>query len=112
MMQGVVDAFTSIARTERLPGLFRGLGPTLLTNAPFSALYYMFYKELQTRLTRVRGLNPSKPSPQHALPQHCIAPASSIDAGWALGLLCPDWRHSGPTAPPNPCPNPKYTLSV
>ena len=25
----------------------------MLTNAPFSALYYMFYKQLQTRLTKV-----------------------------------------------------------
>ena len=54
--QNVAHAFTSIARTERLPGLFRGLGPTLLTNAPFSALYYLFYKELQTRLARVRSI--------------------------------------------------------
>jgi len=51
--QGVVDAFTSIARKESPAGLFRGLGPTVLTNAPFSALYYMFYKQLQTRLTKV-----------------------------------------------------------
>jgi len=51
--QGVVDAFRSIARKESPAGLFRGLGPTVLTNAPFSALYYMFYKQLQTRLTKV-----------------------------------------------------------
>ena len=52
--QGVVDAFRSIARKESPAGLFRGLGPTVLTNAPFSALYYMFYKQLQTRLTKVK----------------------------------------------------------
>ena len=52
--QGVLDAFRSIARKETPAGLFRGLGPTVLTNAPFSALYYMFYKQLQTRLTKVR----------------------------------------------------------
>ena len=53
--QGVVDAFKSIARKESPAGLFRGLGPTVLTNAPFSALYYMFYKQLQTRLSKVRS---------------------------------------------------------
>ena len=48
-----MDAFRSIARQESPAGLFRGLGPTVLTNAPFSALYYMFYRQMQTRLSKV-----------------------------------------------------------
>jgi hypothetical protein len=68
-LQGIVDAFTSIARKESLAGLFRGLGPTVLTNAPFSALYYMFYKQLQSRLSKViasaAGGHVSIPVPTH-----------------------------------------------
>ncbi|EIE21162.1 mitochondrial carrier, partial [Coccomyxa subellipsoidea C-169] len=37
----------SSVQTEGLRGLFRGLGPTILTNAPFSAFYYLFYTSLQ-----------------------------------------------------------------
>ena len=45
-----LDALVSIARTEGIRGLYRGLGPTILSNAPFSALYYAFYTRLQARL--------------------------------------------------------------
>ena len=34
-------------RTEGLRGMYAGLGPTALSQAPFSALYYMFYTRLQ-----------------------------------------------------------------
>ena len=44
-----LHALGSIARSEGLRGLYRGLGPTMLSNAPFSALYYMFYTRLQVR---------------------------------------------------------------
>jgi solute carrier family 25 protein 38 len=44
-------ALATIAREEGgLRGLFRGAGPTVLTNAPFSALYYLFYTRLQAAL--------------------------------------------------------------
>ncbi|KAK9908427.1 hypothetical protein WJX75_007684 [Coccomyxa subellipsoidea] len=47
---GTVSALRIIARTEGIKGLFRGLGPTILTNAPFSAFYYLFYTSLQEHL--------------------------------------------------------------
>ena len=40
-------------RTEGLAGLFRGLGPTIVTNAPYSAFYYLFYTSLQQRMQQV-----------------------------------------------------------
>lgn len=47
--RGTLHALGTIARTEGLRGLYRGLGPTILSNAPFSAIYYMFYTRLQVR---------------------------------------------------------------
>lgn len=44
-------ALRMIAKTEGLRGLYRGLGPTLLSNAPFSALYYLFYTRLRNKLS-------------------------------------------------------------
>lgn len=51
-IQNTWSALSTIVRTEGARGLFRGVVPTVATNAPFSALYYMFYKGLQTRLTK------------------------------------------------------------
>ena len=44
-----VSALAAIARAEGARGLFRGLGPTVAANAPFSALYYSFYSRLRVR---------------------------------------------------------------
>jgi solute carrier family 25 protein 38 len=51
--RNTVHALSTIAREEGIRGLYRGLGPTILANAPFSALYYTFYTRLQERLRRV-----------------------------------------------------------
>lgn len=40
----------SIAKKEGMAGLFRGLGPTVVANAPFSALYYLFYSRTKEYL--------------------------------------------------------------
>ncbi len=52
-MQSTWDALSTIVRAEGPRGLFRGVVPTVATNAPFSALYYMFYKNLQSQFTKV-----------------------------------------------------------
>lgn len=44
---GTAHALASITRERGLQGLFSGVGPTLLANAPFSAIYYVFYTQLQ-----------------------------------------------------------------
>lgn len=46
----VGQALTSIATTEGPRGLFRGIVPTVLANAPFSAFYYLFYTRLREHL--------------------------------------------------------------
>lgn len=48
--RGTLHALATIAHQEGLKGLYRGLGPTVLSNAPFSALYYTFYTQLQEKL--------------------------------------------------------------
>lgn len=50
--KNTLDAMSTIVRSEGPRGLFRGVVPTVITNAPFSALYYMFYKQLQSKLTQ------------------------------------------------------------
>lgn len=50
--RNTMHALTTIVKQERLRGLFRGVVPTVATNAPFSALYYLFYKQTQDRLTK------------------------------------------------------------
>ena len=49
--RNTLHALATIAREEGgVRGLFRGAGPTVMTNAPFSALYYLFYTRLQAAL--------------------------------------------------------------
>jgi solute carrier family 25 protein 38 len=45
-------ALSTIAAQEGPRGLFRGLGPTVLANAPFSALYYMFYTKIKQAVSQ------------------------------------------------------------
>lgn len=51
MYTGPLTAMRQIYGAEGVRGLFRGLGPTILTNAPFSGLYYMFYTDLKKRMS-------------------------------------------------------------
>ncbi|KAG1681317.1 hypothetical protein FOA52_007363 [Chlamydomonas sp. UWO 241] len=48
--KSTAHAFSTIIRTEGIRGLFRGVVPTVLTNAPFSGLYYMMYTQLKREL--------------------------------------------------------------
>lgn len=55
-MQGMMSALGTIARTEGMGGLFRGLGLTILTNAPYSAFYYLFYTSLREQMKQVKQI--------------------------------------------------------
>ena len=48
--RGTWHALSTIARTERLRGLFSGLGPTLLRDAPYSGLYLLLFSHLRGAL--------------------------------------------------------------
>ncbi len=47
--RSTAHALGTIMRDRGVRGLFSGVGPTLLANAPFSALYYVFYTQMQVR---------------------------------------------------------------
>lgn len=50
--KGTVHALRTIAASEGASGLLRGFWPTVLSNAPFSALYYMLYSDLRRRFQK------------------------------------------------------------
>jgi hypothetical protein len=54
-------ALVHIARTERLPGLFSGLGSTILRDAPFSGLYLLMYTRLKRVVEESKLLPPATP---------------------------------------------------
>ncbi|CAK0784193.1 hypothetical protein CVIRNUC_007397 [Coccomyxa viridis] len=54
-VQGMVSMMVGIAKRDGAVGFFRGLGPTIVTNAPYSAFYYLFYTSLKERLQQHGG---------------------------------------------------------
>ncbi|KXZ42171.1 hypothetical protein GPECTOR_191g303 [Gonium pectorale] len=68
-------ALSTIVRTEGVRGLFRGVWPTVLTNAPYSGLYYMFYTRLKEGLSG------------EGRPQAAVNFASGVVAAVAATLL-------------------------
>ena len=52
MYKNTSHALRTIAQQEGIRGMYKGLGPTILSNAPFSAIYYLFYTRLQNRLSQ------------------------------------------------------------
>jgi solute carrier family 25, member 38 len=48
--RNTLHALVTIGRQERLRGLFSGLGPTLLRDAPYSGLYLVMFTHLRDRL--------------------------------------------------------------
>lgn len=67
--RGTVRAMRSIVRSEGVPGLFRGLGPTILSGAPFAGVYYLLYTRLQVREgVFVRACSSSVVNYQNACP--------------------------------------------
>lgn len=76
--KNTADALATIAQQEGPRGLFRGLWPTVLTNAPFSALYYMLYTKLKGAMADSAG---------DRLPPTAVNFVSGVCAATAATLL-------------------------
>lgn len=55
---GIVNALAKVAKNEKLPGLYKGIGPTLLAIAPFIALQQITYDTLKQSATK-KEIQPS-----------------------------------------------------
>eukprot|EP00798_Chlamydomonas_sp_ICE-L_P024144 gene24144-9730_t len=111
---GTASALYSIATTEGVRGLFKGLVPTVITNAPFSALYYMFYTHLKRQFADssspkaatnfVSGTVAAHPGHPYSTPTPLRDPYST--PGTPTGPL----QHPGhPTGPLHPLRDPYST---
>ena len=49
MYKNDLDAIKQILKTERVWGLYRAYGATVMSFGPFSALYFLFYEKLKER---------------------------------------------------------------
>jgi solute carrier family 25 protein 38 len=64
---------------EGLKGLYRGWTPTVLRDAPYSGLYYMFYSQLKITCSKILSDSNSI--------KHTISPSVTFACGLSAGLL-------------------------
>ena len=57
-LKGITDALTKVAKNEKLPGLYKGFGPTLVAIAPFVAIQQISYDLLKYK-ARSMKIEPS-----------------------------------------------------
>ena len=77
----VKKAFSSILRVEGIRGLYTGVTATLMRDAPFSSIYYMFYSQLR-KLTEANSNGWSQPLSQSATSFMC-----GLMAGFAASVV-------------------------
>lgn len=66
---GVAHAIATIARQEGPRGLFSGLFPAILRDAPFSAMYMLIYLRTKESLGRAVGLQDNRSTIMRSVPQ-------------------------------------------
>ena len=58
VVAGIIDALVKVAKNEKLTGLYKGIGPTLLAIAPFIAVQQISYDLLKHKAT-AKHIEPS-----------------------------------------------------
>ncbi|XP_076455856.1 mitochondrial glutathione transporter SLC25A40-like [Babylonia areolata] len=53
--RAVAQSVSNTIRTQGLLSMWKGLGPTLLRDVPFSALYWLCYESMKAEVLRLRG---------------------------------------------------------
>ncbi|CAI5521952.1 unnamed protein product, partial [Closterium sp. Naga37s-1] len=81
--RGTLGGLMSIARSEGIAGLYRGLGSTLLRDAPYSGIYLVLY-------SRMRSLIHDRISTDDG---HAARTVSTMAAGAAAGALATILTH-------------------
>lgn len=110
----VSRAFTSILRTEGVRGLYTGVTATLMRDAPFSSIYYMFYSQLRKlaeangdQLQRLGSVNQSP-----LLNQSAVSVLCGFIAGFAASIITqpPDVIKTHMQLQPNKYRNVRLTM--
>lgn len=65
LYRNTADALQTIFRAEGVRGLYVGLVPTIASNVPFSAIYYMLYTRIQARLQQHGSAGKLSPTAQN-----------------------------------------------
>lgn len=84
LLPGIVHGLVTVARKERLPGLYRGIGPTLLAIAPFMAVQQASYDVLKQQAL----LYQFQPSPTLFFACGSVAGAAAQTVRIQLCMLC------------------------
>lgn len=72
---GVFHALRTVGRNEGVRGLFAGLVPTIVRDAPYSALYMLFYLRMKERIGRTLGIQDNRSNIARALPSSNSPPS-------------------------------------
>lgn len=65
---GVINALRTVGQKEGLRGLFAGLVPTIVRDAPYSALYMLIYLRAKERIGRAFGIKDNRSKIGRSLP--------------------------------------------
>jgi len=78
--EGIVGGATALVRREGLSALFKGLGPTLIRDVPFSCVYWLGYERLKLLFVESQSKPPHPHLHEH---QHVSLSASFVAGGLA-----------------------------
>lgn len=78
MYNGIAHAMRTIVAQEGVGGLFSGLFPAILRDAPFSAMYMLIYLETKATLGKAVGLKDTRSSIMRNVPSKASSKATRL----------------------------------